>query len=152
MKVFRFLATALCATAVAAAPLTTKRQARHEARRLARANSNGTANAVKHKTNPPLQPGSSKPNLNNTITITNSSHVEYSSNWAGAVLIGTGYTAVTAEFTVPTPSVPGGGSDDEEYCASAWVGIDGDTCDTAILQTGVDFCVEGDETAFSTLR
>lgn len=38
------------------------------------------------------------------------SHVEYSSNWAGAVLIGTGYKSVTGTFVVPTPSVPSGGS------------------------------------------
>ncbi|KIL61663.1 hypothetical protein M378DRAFT_82209 [Amanita muscaria Koide BX008] len=60
----------------------------------------------------------------------NTSHVQYSSNWAGAVW--DTYPAVTGTFTVPTPSAPNG-------YASAWVGIDGDTCQTAILQTGVDF-------------
>ncbi|KAH8673465.1 peptidase A4 family-domain-containing protein [Xylariales sp. PMI_506] len=74
--------------------------------------------------------------------------VEYSSNWAGAVLIGSGYKSVTGTITVPTPSTPSGGSSRTEYAASAWVGIDGDTCDTAILQTGVDFYVEGTEVAF----
>ena len=39
---------------------------------------------------------------------------------------------MTGTFTVPTPSGPNG-------AASAWVGIDGDTCTNAILQTGVDF-------------
>ncbi|KAF9241639.1 peptidase A4 family-domain-containing protein [Melanogaster broomeanus] len=48
------------------------------------------------------------------------SNVEYSSNWAGAVLI------------EPAGTFTNG-------AASAWVGIDGDTCGTAILQTGVDF-------------
>lgn len=38
------------------------------------------------------------------------SHVEYSSNWAGAVLIGSGYKSVTGTFVVPTPSTPSGGS------------------------------------------
>jgi len=75
-------------------------------------------------------------------------HVEYSSNWAGAVLIGTGYTSVTGTIVVPTPSEPSGGSSRTEYAASAWVGIDGDTCSTAILQTGVDFYVEGTEVSF----
>lgn len=75
-------------------------------------------------------------------------HVQYSSNWAGAVLIGTGYTSVTGTIVVPTPSTPSGGSSNTEYAASAWVGIDGDTCSTAILQTGVDFYVEGGEVAF----
>jgi hypothetical protein len=65
----------------------------------------------------------------------NKSNVDYSSNWAGAVLIGTGYTSVTGTFTVPQPSTTGSGS--------AWVGIDGDTCGTAILQTGVDWTKSG---------
>jgi len=66
---------------------------------------------------------------------TNKTNVDYSSNWAGAVLIGTGYTSVTGTFTVPTPTTAGSGS--------AWVGIDGDTCGTAILQTGIDWTKSG---------
>lgn len=65
----------------------------------------------------------------------NNTHVEYSGNWAGAVLVGTGYTSVTGTFTVPTPTTDGSGS--------AWVGIDGDTCGTAILQTGIDWTKSG---------
>jgi len=65
----------------------------------------------------------------------NISEVSYSSNWAGAVLVGTGYTSVTGTFTVPTPTTTGSGS--------AWVGIDGDTCGTAILQTGIDWTKSG---------
>ena len=65
----------------------------------------------------------------------NKTNVEYSSNWAGAILIGSGYTSVTGTFTAPTPSTAGSGS--------AWVGIDGDTCDTAILQTGIDWTLSG---------
>ncbi|KAI0014546.1 peptidase A4 family-domain-containing protein [Xylariomycetidae sp. FL0641] len=71
------------------------------------------------------------------MAINGTTHVEYSSNWAGAVLIGTGYNMVTGTFTVPTPKSSGSGT----ASASAWVGIDGDTCGTAILQTGVDFTV-----------
>jgi len=69
-------------------------------------------------------------------------NTEYSENWAGAVYAeGDGtYTAVTGTFTVPTPSGDG--------AASAWVGIDGDTCDTAILQTGVDFTSDGGEVSY----
>lgn len=66
-------------------------------------------------------------------------NVEYSSNWSGSVIesppSGETWKSVTGQFTVPTPSGSSGSS------ASAWVGIDGDTCDTAILQTGVDFTV-----------
>ena len=47
---------------------------------------------------------------------------------------------MTGTFTVPTPSGSG--------AASAWVGIDGDTCETAILQTGVDFTVSGGEVSY----
>ncbi|KZV64581.1 hypothetical protein PENSPDRAFT_162832 [Peniophora sp. CONT] len=69
---------------------------------------------------------------------TDNANVQYSGNWAGAVLVADNatYTAVTATFTVPKPSGSSGAS------ASAWVGIDGDTCSTAILQTGVDFNVK----------
>lgn len=69
-----------------------------------------------------------------------SAHVEYSSNWAGAVYesppSGT-FTAVSATVTVPVPTATAAGS----YSASAWVGIDGDTYGNAILQTGIDFTV-----------
>ncbi|EIW81881.1 hypothetical protein CONPUDRAFT_55157 [Coniophora puteana RWD-64-598 SS2] len=69
-------------------------------------------------------------------------NTEYSENWAGAVYDsadGT-YTAVTGTFTVPTPSGDG--------AASAWVGIDGDTCSNAILQTGVDFTVSDGDVSY----
>jgi len=48
---------------------------------------------------------------------------------------------VTGTFTVPTPSGASG-------AASAWVGIDGDTCGTAILQTGIDFTISNGRTSF----
>ncbi|KAJ6024822.1 aspergillopepsin [Penicillium herquei] len=130
------LSSALLASTAIAAPLTAKRAARRAARLENR--------SVQRQSNPPFKPGTTE-----AISLkSGTSEVEYSSNWAGAVLIGTGYTAVTAKFTVPTPSAPSGKSSNEEYCASAWVGIDGDTCDTAILQTGVDFCIEGGEVSY----
>ncbi|CAK5267000.1 unnamed protein product [Mycena citricolor] len=69
------------------------------------------------------------------------SHVAFSTNWAGASLespSGT-YTSVTGTFTVPTPKSPGGSG---SFAASAWVGIDGDTCSSAIMQTGIDFNID----------
>jgi len=71
-------------------------------------------------------------------------NTEFSSNWAGAVLVANSatYESVTATFTVPTASGSSGSA------ASAWVGIDGDTCGSAILQTGVDFTVSGSETTY----
>jgi hypothetical protein len=76
----------------------------------------------------------------------NRTNVDYSSNWSGAVLTappsGTTFTAVSAQFTVPTPKAVGG----QAGASSAWVGIDGDTYQDAILQTGVDFNVDADGT------
>lgn len=73
----------------------------------------------------------------------NATHVTLeSTNWAGAILTappaGQTFNAVSASFTVPTPSKPAGVSG-SSFAASAWVGIDGDTAQNAILQTGVDF-------------
>ncbi|KAK9773442.1 hypothetical protein AB5N19_02528 [Seiridium cardinale] len=73
----------------------------------------------------------SAPNMRNTT------YPQYSSNWAGSVQIGTGFTKVQGTITVP--SVSG----DSDSAASAWVGIDGDTCSTAILQTGISFYGDG---------
>ncbi|OHF04125.1 peptidase A4 family protein [Colletotrichum orchidophilum] len=73
-------------------------------------------------------------NLEKTHGIRN---VEYSSNWGGAVKIGNGYNHVTGTITVPEASGFDGAA------ASAWVGIDGDTCQTAILQTGISVYADG---------
>lgn len=129
----------LLASAVIAAPLTSQRQARHDARLIARAD----GRAGNRQSHPPYKAGT-----NEVLHLNKTAQEEYSSNWAGAVLIGTGYTAVTAEFTVPTPRVPSGGSPNKQYCASAWVGIDGDTCSSAILQTGIDFCIQGSSVSY----
>jgi hypothetical protein len=125
-----FSSAMLTASAIAA-PLTSQRQARRG------------ANKISRSSHPPYKPGTTE-----ILHLNETSHEEYSSNWAGAVLIGTGYTSVTAEFTVPTPKLPSGASSNEQYCASAWVGIDGDTCSTAILQTGIDFCIQGSSVSY----
>ncbi|KAJ5118141.1 uncharacterized protein N7515_010364 [Penicillium bovifimosum] len=116
----------LLAASAMAAPLTERRAIRNAARTSGRSS------------HPPYKPGTSE-----VLHLNSTTHEEYSSNWAGAVLIGKGYTSVTAEFTVPTPKLPSGASSSKQYCASAWVGIDGDTCGSAILQTGIDFCIQG---------
>lgn len=46
------------------------------------------------------------------------------------------FTFVTGTFIVPGLNASAGASGGP---LSVWVGIDGYTCDTAILQTGVDF-------------
>jgi hypothetical protein len=133
------LSTTLLATAAFAAPLTAKRQARYEARRLARSESGVT----ERHGNPAF-----KPDTQELLHLNSTSHEEYSSNWAGAILIGSGYTAVTGQFTVPTPKVPSGSSSSGTYSASAWVGIDGDTWGNAILQTGVDFTISNGKVSY----
>jgi len=80
----------------------------------------------------------------------NTTHAEFSSNWAGAAFesaAGT-YKSVTGTFVVPTPKVPSGSSTSGTYAASAWVGIDGDTCGSAILQTGIDFTITSGRVSF----
>lgn len=165
MKFSAFATVYLGANAALAARLTEKRREQHAARALSR------------QSNLRLPPTNSE---GIEYPGNDTSHVEYSSNWAGAVLIGTGYKSVTGTFTVPTPSTPSGGSSRTEvsffstsfvadyfimmlwvttrfgltilrqsqYAASAWVGIDGDTASNSILQTGVDFYVEGSEIGF----
>lgn len=76
-------------------------------------------------------------------TLLNVSHVQYSSNWAGAIITappaGQTFNAIAGTFTVPTPKAPSSGSG--SWSSSAWVGIDGDTYQNAILQSGIDFTV-----------
>lgn len=79
--------TAVLATSALAAPLTEERQARNAAR---------MSGHMDRKTQPPQ-------NVHKGIK-----NEQYSSNWAGAVLIGNGYTGVSAQFTVPTPQMPAG--------------------------------------------
>ena len=52
---------------------------------------------------------------------------------------------------VPTPSIPSNGIyTGEAFAAAVWVGIDGDTYNNAILQTGIDLTVNADgSTSFS---
>lgn len=71
------------------------------------------------------------------IESVDNAEVSYSGNWAGAVAIGSGYNKVVGTITVPEVSGSSGAA------ASAWVGIDGDTCNTAILQTGISFYADG---------
>ncbi|KAI0376003.1 peptidase A4 family-domain-containing protein [Hypomontagnella monticulosa] len=126
----------LCTNMALAAPGTAMRRQR-AAERLAERRISRASNTLQ-----PVEGELSASSGNDTA------HVEYSSNWAGAVLIGSGYKSVTGSIVVPTPKTPSGGSSSKQYSASAWVGIDGDTCQTAILQTGVDFTVQGSKVSF----
>lgn len=129
---------ALLATAelTLGAHLTDKRRARH-ADKIAK-RSSGQRN--------------SQPRIHaDDVQFNETSHVSYSTNWAGSVYTSTGIDYVTGTIVVPTPAAGDGSGIKaalEGYCASAWVGIDGDTCDTAILQTGIDFCYQDGEPSF----
>lgn len=105
----------------------------------------GNARAMQGATLRTKDSANTKSKINSATNST--SDVQYSSNWSGATLVtppsGQTFNAVSGTFTVPTPSAPSGVSaTDGEYAASAWVGIDGNTYSTAILQTGVDFTVD----------
>jgi len=80
----------------------------------------------------------------------NTSFTSYSSNWAGAVYDFTSpntFQSATGTFVVPVPRTPAG--DSGTYSAAAWVGIDGDTCGSAILQAGITMSVNGGSTWYS---
>lgn len=110
-----------------AARLTQYRREAHEARALSR------------KSHPKIGVESSN---------SNNSNVDYSENWAGAVIISEDISTVTAVITVPSVSDGTSSDSSTEQCASAWVGIDGDTCETAILQTGIDFCIQNGQASY----
>jgi hypothetical protein len=82
------------------------------------------------------------------VAATGDGRVQYTQNWAGLVLTGNNYTSVTGTIIVPTPKSPLGANARTQYAASAWVGIDGNTCPTAILQTGVDFYIQAGRISF----
>ena len=90
--------------------------------------------------------------IEESINSGNETQVSYSTNWSGAVITsppsGQTFDGVTASFVVPTPKVPSGSSSSGTYSASAWVGIDGDTYQNAILQTGVDFTITDGEVSY----
>ncbi|KAF1351839.1 peptidase A4 family-domain-containing protein [Delphinella strobiligena] len=138
MKFSAVLITAvLSASTVMAAPGTAARRARN-ADRLSKRSANGLRQSR------PMIPANVTADFNDL----KDHKTETSNNWAGAVLIGTGYKGVAGTFVVPDPSLPSGGDSSTYYSAAAWVGIDGDTCDTSILQTGVDFNIQDGEVSF----
>ncbi|CAG8204425.1 unnamed protein product [Penicillium olsonii] len=75
---------------------------------------------------------------------------DYSANWAGVYLNGTGYKAATGQFKVPKVQLPPYADPRGTYCASIWVGIDGATCTSAILQSGIDFCITNNSVTYGS--
>jgi len=113
----------LCATAVLAAP-----------------RDSGLARRIARRQGKPMVP--SKDGLSRPSNATHAA--EFSSNWSGAVLTsppaGQTFSSAVGTFTVPNPTPPTS-SGTGTWSSSAWVGIDGDTCQSAILQSGLDFTV-----------
>lgn len=96
MKLATLTTLIVSANVAFAARLTQKRHERHLARRASRQSR-------------PLMPATDVNGLE-LDGFNGTTHPEFSSNWAGAILIGTGFRSVTGTFVVPTPSVPAGGS------------------------------------------
>ncbi|EEA28697.1 hypothetical protein TMatcc_002948 [Talaromyces marneffei ATCC 18224] len=94
--------------------------------------------------------GISRPNARVTGTRLDQKNNDQSTNWSGAVLVDSGFTKVSGSVVAPTASIPSGGDDTTQYCASVWVGIDGDTCQSALLQTGFDFCIQGGSVSYDS--
>lgn len=135
MKITALALSSALFSAVLAAPSGAERYAKRQERRAAR----------QRLTHPMIPSTANVEGTNND----NSTHVEYSSNWSGSVIesppSGQTFDYVYATIVVPSDiTSPSGGS----AAASAWVGIDGDTCETAILQTGVDFNVDGNSVTY----
>ncbi|PIL36483.1 hypothetical protein GSI_00172 [Ganoderma sinense ZZ0214-1] len=132
------LCQVLLATAVFAIPTSKERFAQRLARRAGGFNHQST----------PRQGVESAPVDLEVNAHDNVSNTLYSTNWAGAVLSNSTatWTSITGTFVVPTPKEPDSASG--PHYATAWVGIDGYTCQTAILQTGVDFAVDGDNVGY----
>ncbi|CAN8101691.1 unnamed protein product [Discula destructiva] len=133
MKFTAAASVLLCADLALGARWTEKRRENRAARQLAKRSGDTV-----RKSQPMI-----KANVEGVES--NNSYVEYSSNWAGAVLSSTSFTEVTGTIVVPTLSAT---SSRTESAGAAWVGIDGDTCQTAILQTGIDWYVEGSSVSF----
>ena len=88
----------------------------------------------------------SNSNTEENVASDSSSDTKYTKNWSGATITSPpsdqSFNSIAGKLTVPEPSIPSGVSTtDGEYSASTWVGIDGSTYKTAILQTGIDITV-----------
>ncbi|CAK5263504.1 unnamed protein product [Mycena citricolor] len=63
----------------------------------------------------------------------------YSHNWAGVVVEAANGTFQSVSGSFIVPNLADGPAKTDNSASSAWVGIDGTICETAILQTGIDF-------------
>ena len=139
MKFLTAVATALLAGSALAAPRIPNAEDRL-ARRIARRANDARRTTPLNKLTSNAKVSSEEPTK---------TEADQSTNWSGVVIesapAGATFTAVSATFTVPQPTSTGGSG---SQAASAWVGIDGDTCQSAILQTGIDFTVSGGRASY----
>jgi hypothetical protein len=58
---------------------------------------------------------------------------------------------VQGSIVIPTLNIPPGGNSQQKYWASAWVGIDGASCQDggSLWQTGFYFTIQGNTTEIS---
>ncbi|KAI1792536.1 acid proteinase [Ganoderma leucocontextum] len=145
MLVASLLCQVVLATAALAIPSSRERLAERVARRAA---------GFTHRSQPnQFVEFSSVAEVNaktNALTkVTKARKVSYSGNWSGAVLSAKNatYNSVTATFVVPRPKEPSGATG--RHSVAAWVGIDGASCGRTILQTGVDFTVNGNAIGYT---
>ncbi|KAJ5788793.1 uncharacterized protein N7518_005804 [Penicillium psychrosexuale] len=111
-------AAILLATSIIASPLSSRLQTDGEIQR---------SSQVLRRTIRPHKPGTLE-----VLDLNQTSHETYSSNWGGAILIGTRYTAVSGEITVPAPNFQ-----------MVLILIQTTAPLTAILQAGIYFCIQG---------
>lgn len=111
MKYTAALSLLLCTEVALGARFTEKRRQTREARRVSRRG----AEQKTRSSQPLIQAGTAGG------VETNNSYVEYSQNWAGAVLISSGFTEVTGTVVVPTLTTSGSGSSESAGAAvSLW--------------------------------
>ena len=118
---------------------------------LAAPKNNLAARALKRELgHNPLPTGPSLESPNVIVGAVDKPGTKFSTNWCGAALEqpppNATYTAVSATFTVPEPSATKGNK--AVHGISAWVGIDGDTYQKTILQTGVDSTIINGKRAY----
>jgi hypothetical protein len=126
MKICSILSGLLCASTVLAAPSTEIRRERR------------TESIRRH----PQRKVTDVPTTDRQTNADTGTYTDYGEFWAGATLIGSGYTSVTGTIVVPTPRTPPDGNSSTQYAAAAWVGIDGYTCGTALIQTGIAIWIQ----------
>lgn len=108
MKATTFLAALLSSNVVLGAPYTQKRRETRAANDWQFPNYPAPQNVARSEEDNLSRRSSSQPLIEvdeaEIYARNNESHTTLSQNWAGALLVGTGYSAVTGTITVPTPS------------------------------------------------